>query len=484
MHITTLQLAQICAAHGLTPASNRRDHLLAAISAAGIDLTKQPLAAVDAPSPAVPTPAPVTAEKLMTAIGNLIDSKLSAQKADFNVETARIQTRLGGDLAGLDLRVEKLIKRTDDSVVDLASSTDRRLDAQTKRLDDLNDELAARETEIKELRSHRKAGASKADIAKAVADAFAPIRAAFEAAPAEVQQRVTEAAPAQRKSIEEVFGLNIAGDCAVYGAPYGVDPDYVFDPDTLKLALHAIDSGQNVWLGGERGTGKTQFALQLAARTGRPFYRVSFDRNTERAEFIGADGLVNGSTVWQDGQVLQAYRTAGAICLLDEASAVRPDYATTLHALLEPNSSYTITSTGETVHRAPGMAFIAADNTNGCGDSTGRYAGTSVQNSALIDRFAFSFKVKFLDAAIEEKLLINRGATAKLAASLVNLLNVCRREVGSSLVEPPSLRQAFAFVLAINGGADPCFAWELAVVNKSPEESQEALRQLYAAHWA
>ena len=481
MQITTLQLAQICAAHGLTPASNRRDHLLAAISAAGIDLTKQPLAAVDAPSPAVPTTAPVTPEKLMTAIGNLIDSKLSAQKADFNVETARIQTRLKGDLAGLDLRVdhrvEKLAKRTDDSIVDLASSIDRRFDT-------LTDQLTARETEIKELRSHRKTGASKADIAKAVADAFAPIRAAFEAAPAEVQQRVTEAAPAQRKSIEEVFGLNIAGDCAVYGAPYGVDPDYVFDPDTLKLALHAIDSGQNVWLGGERGTGKTQFALQLAARTGRPFYRVSFDRNTERAEFIGADGLVNGSTVWQDGQVLQAYRTAGAICLLDEASAVRPDYATTLHALLEPNSSYTITSTGETVHRAPGMAFIAADNTNGCGDSTGRYAGTSVQNSALIDRFAFSFKVKFLDAAIEERLLINRGATAKLAASLVNLLNVCRREVGSSLVEPPSLRQAFAFVLAINGGADPCFAWELAVVNKSPEESQEALRQLYAAHWA
>jgi hypothetical protein len=473
--ISTPKLAAICALHKLTPVSNRRDHLIAALKQVQQENLKHSLDIVDSAAPAVaPVAATVSNAKLDSFINGLIDTKLAAVQSTIGSEVnAAIRKSDTVIQSVLQQTVAAKLQPVTDNISTLQSAVGLMLKSN-----------ADREDALKELRSHRKAGVSKAEVTKAVADAFAPIKAAFESAPVEVQQRVAEAAPAQRKPIADVFGLNIPGDCEVYGQPYNVDPDYVFDEKTLKLALHAIESGQNVWLGGERGTGKTQFALQLAARTGRAFFRVSFDRNTERAEFIGADGLVNGNTVWQDGQVLQAYRTPGAICLLDEASAVRPDYATTLHALLEPRSSYTITSTGETVHRAPGMAFIAADNTNGCGDSTGRYAGTTVQNSALIDRFAFSFKVKFLDEAIEQKLLVNRGATDRLAASLVNLLGVCRKEVGAALVEPPSLRQAFAFVLAVNGGADAEFAWELSVVNKSPEESQEALRQLFTAHWA
>jgi MoxR-like ATPase len=469
--ISTPKLAAICALHKLTPVSNRRDHLIAALKQVQQENLKHSLDIVDSAAPAVaPVAAPASNAKLDSFINKLIDTKLAA-----------VQSTIGSEVNAAIHKSDNVIQQTVATKLQPVTDNISTLQSAVGLMLKSN---ADREDALKELRSHRKAGVSKAEVTKAVADAFAPIKAAFESAPVEVQRRVAEAAPAQRKPIIDVFGVDIPGDCEVYGQPYNVDPDYVFDEKTLKLALFAIESGQNVWLGGERGTGKTQFALQLAARTGRAFFRVSFDRNTERAEFIGADGLVNGNTVWQDGQVLQAYRTPGSICLLDEASAVRPDYATTLHALLEPRSSYTITSTGETVHRAPGMAFIAADNTNGCGDSTGRYAGTTVQNSALIDRFAFSFKVKFLDEAIEQKLLVNRGATDKLAASLVNLLNVCRREVGAALVEPPSLRQAFAFVLAVNGGADAEFAWELSVVNKSPEESQEALRQLFTAHWA
>jgi MoxR-like ATPase len=468
--ISTTELATICAHLNIKPVSNRRDHLIAALSYISAPDLQKVVDIIRSAAPAANAIKPIDEAKIRNFINNTVAQELH------DVRTSIAQDVLGE----INHRTTLNTKAFETAIAAMNMEVNRLATG----LADAEKANAEREAAIKELRSHRKTGVSKGEVDKAVADAFAPIKAAFESAPVEVQQRVAEAAPAQRKPIADVFGLNISGDCEVYGQPYNVDPDYVFDERTLKLALHAIESGQNIWLGGERGTGKTQFALQLAARTGRAFYRVSFDRNTERAEFIGADGLVDGNTVWQDGQVLQAYRTAGAICLLDEASAVRPDYATTLHALLEPNSSYTITSTGETVQRAAGMAFIAADNTNGCGDSTGRYAGTSVQNSALIDRFAFSFKVKFLEPAVEIKLLENRGAPHKLASSLVNLLNVCRKEVGGSLVEPPSLRQAFAFVLAVNGGADPEFAWELAVVNKSPEESQESLRQLFTAHWA
>ena len=318
------------------------------------------------------------------------------------------------------------------------------------------------------------------EVHNAVAAAFKPIETALRKAPTEVKQRTVDAAP--REQVDVSFGSVGTFKATLWGAVQNPDPDYVFQLHQLKLALLALENGDNVWLSGERGTGKTQFAYNLAAYLGRPFFRVSFDSTTERSEFVGADGLKNGNTEWQDGQVLQAYRTAGAICLLDEASMVRPEFAATLHAMLEPNSTYTVTSTGETVHRATGMCFIAADNTNGSGDSTGRYAGTRPQNAALIDRFAYSMKIEFLPRDQEIALLIKRGATQEHAEGIVNVFSRCRAQVGSTLVEPPSLRAAFAFCKAAPViGADA--AWEYAVVNKSPEESQEALRQIFSAHW-
>ena len=322
-----------------------------------------------------------------------------------------------------------------------------------------------------------------AEVAAAVAAAFKPLRDAMQAAPAVVVDRVVAAAPRERRPIAEVFDLpGVEGDCEVWGAPGEFDPDYIYSPKSLRKALRALERGDNVWLAGERGTGKTQFAMNLAARLGRPFFRVSFDANLERSEFIGADGLTAGDTEWQDGVVLKAYRTPGAICLLDEASTGRSEYVTTLNTLLEPKSRFSITSNGEQVHRAAGMVFFAADNTCGSGDATGRYHGTRPQNSSLVDRYAIMVKLTFLPPQQEIDLLVKRGANRQVAEKLINVFQRCRAEVGGLLVEPPSFRNAVAFCGYFDTDT-PEQIWEETVVNKSPEESQEALRQLFAAHF-
>jgi MoxR-like ATPase len=235
---------------------------------------------------------------------------------------------------------------------------------------------------------------------------------------------------------------------------------------------------------------------------------VSLDKTSEKGEFIGQDQISAGTSFFAAGQVLQAYVTPGAICLLDEADHTRPDYVTTLHALLEKGSTFTVTSTGEVFKRAPGMVFIAAANTNGTGDMTGRYPGTSGLNSALSDRFAHFFRVSFLPEQQEIDLLFSRhggalqaavypagldcyrdgsrAVTREDAARLVNVFTKCRAEVGGALVEPPSLRRAFAFMEALSDGLAPELAWEIAVVNPSPEDDgtkHEELRGLFALHW-
>jgi hypothetical protein len=349
-----------------------------------------------------------------------------------------------------------------------------------------------------------------AAVRDAVAAAFKPLQDSLKAAPAEVVSRVVAAAPRERRPISEVFDIpGFEGDCEVWGPQGAVDVDYVWPVTYLRTALKNLERGSNFWQWGEKGTGKTKFAEQLAARLGRPYFRVSLDKTSEKGEFIGQDQISAGTSFFAAGQVLQAYVTPGAICLLDEADHTRPDYVTTLHALLEKGSTFTVTSTGEVFKRAPGMVFVAAANTNGTGDMTGRYAGTGSLNSALSDRFAHFFRVSFLPEQQEIDLLFSRhggalqvavypagldcyrdgsrAVTREDAAKLVNVFTKCRAEVGGALVEPPSLRRAFAFMEALSDGLAPELAWEIAVVNPSPEDDgtkHEALRQLFTAHWA
>jgi hypothetical protein len=351
---------------------------------------------------------------------------------------------------------------------------------------------------------------SSAVVRDAVAAAFKPLQDSLKAAPAEVVSRVVAAAPRERRPISEVFDIpGFEGDCEVWGPRGAVDVDYVWPVTYLRTALKNLERGSNFWQWGEKGTGKTKFAEQLAARLGRPYFRVSLDKTSEKGEFIGQDQISAGTSFFAAGQVLQAYVTPGAICLLDEADHTRPDYVTTLHALLEKGSTFTVTSTGEVFKRAPGMVFVAAANTNGTGDMTGRYPGTGSLNSALSDRFAHFFRVSFLPEQQEIDLLFSRhggalqvavypagldcyrdgsrAVTREDAAKLVNVFTKCRAEVGGALVEPPSLRRAFAFMEALSDGLAPELAWEIAVVNPSPEDDgtkHEALRQLFTAHWA
>jgi hypothetical protein len=71
-------------------------------------------------------------------------------------------------------------------------------------------------------------------------------------------------------------------------APALVD-DYVFNPAHLHQALIALDDPlpHNTWLAGERGTGKTEFVTQLAARLKRKLVRVNFDEALEGPTLSG-----------------------------------------------------------------------------------------------------------------------------------------------------------------------------------------------------
>ena len=270
-------------------------------------------------------------------------------------------------------------------------------------------------------------------------------------------------------------------------APALVD-DYIFNPIHLHQSLIALDDPlpDNVWLAGERGTGKSEFVTQIAARLRRRLFRINFDEALERADFIGGNSIESGSVVWKAGIVTQAIRHPGALVLLDEIGFARAQSLAALHALCErsPHRAITISETGERIGVASHVAFFCADNSNGHGDSSGNFAGVREQNSAFIDRFSYTLYFDYLPQDDEINLIVNRtGITVDAARIIVGFANVAREKARAGLLtQPPSLRQLFAWARSVRKGLPVNQAFKNAIINKFPADCAVELVGVYTSH--
>jgi MoxR-like ATPase len=329
--------------------------------------------------------------------------------------------------------------------------------------------------------------AIKRAIAQEVAEAFGPIRAAAEANQTQAQVSAACAAPADRKTVGEVFGIDlrdIKGNplmVDVWADPTApaVDPNYIWQESILRALAISSNTDTPVWLGGEKGTGKTQAAMQWAARTGRAFTRINFHKYTSAEEYLGATGLVNGSTQFVAGPFLSAYTHPGAVILLDELTNIDPGEAAPLNGALESGTPR-VNIGGQVWARANGVQVIAADNTLANGDPSGRYAGTRTMNSALADRFGYMVPVTWLPAAAERDALQRiTGCSSELASLVVDMLTLCRAKAASGdLVDAPSIRSAIAWIRAMPTMGVRA-AWDIAVAARQPSESVVQLEALY-----
>lgn len=267
-------------------------------------------------------------------------------------------------------------------------------------------------------------------------------------------------------------------------APAVVD-DYVFNPEHLHQALVALTDKlpDNVWLAGERGTGKTEFVTQVAARLKRRLFRVNFDEAMERADYIGSNSVKDGTVYWKDGIVSQAIKHPGSIVLLDELGFARATSLAAFHSLCErsPHRALTIAETGERIPVASHVAFFVCDNSNGHGDESGYFAGVREQNSAFIDRFSYTLWFDYLATDKERDLLVDRtGIDVRIADQMVAFAGMAREKAKTGiLTQPPSLRQLFAWARAVTKGIPIRTAFKSAIVNKFPREVEGELESIY-----
>ena len=283
--------------------------------------------------------------------------------------------------------------------------------------------------------------------------------------------------PAKYKYAADSIMLEI---CDSIDAPV-VDDDYVWNVSALAQLAAQNVAGLNAWIYGPAGTGKTEGAKQYAARLGRPFVRIAIERTTEPSELIGQEMPAKGGGMkWHDGKLTRAFRIPHCVILIDEPTLLRSGTLAVLQTALDMRELYL--STGETVRAAEGVFIIAADNTAGCGDDTGRYVDTAPVNAAFLDRFALKTPFDFIPVTQEARMLTARtGVHDAVARIMVDYASLTRRDADAGkLTMGVTTRRLLAWARCVRAGVNSVEAFQGAVITGAAPEDREVLAMLAA----
>lgn len=252
---------------------------------------------------------------------------------------------------------------------------------------------------------------------------------------------VTSTAPvkaASRQPFHEVFGLgstkaamNARGEPIMITVMDGLDEDaksyvpdvddnYVFDINLTRTAIMALELSMPLYFWGFHGTGKSTSLEQVCARTNRPFMRVQHTINTEEAHIIGQYVVKDGSTSFQLGPLPLAM-IYGWTYLADEYDFGMPSVLSVYQPVLEGKPLIIKDAPPElrVIRPHPNFRFCATGNTNGCGDETGLYQGTQMQNAANFSRFAIVEEVGYMEPKIETAVVAGQSGIDKKDAEVL-----------------------------------------------------------------
>lgn len=439
--------------------------------------------------------APLTAIEIIDKLADaLFEGKISIDDVKSMTSHDPAQSAISGAVAEVATRAEQnaldaltkisTVERNID-VITKAISTD--VDFVSRQLEKVTARLDSAESAIGSVRIDDIA-ITKA-VSQVVADAFAPFQQAV--TDANAQQTVADLAnvfQVETKSVQDVFGVEVLDPkgnpltVSIWNDPSApaIDPHFVWTEKVLRHFILADINGDNVWLGGEKGTGKSESVRQFCARTGRAFKRINFHKYTTCEDYAGATGLVNGETKFVKGDFLMAFTHPSTCVLLDEVSNADAGELATLNGFLEQNSAV---SYGGSVHRrAVGVLVFGADNTFGNGDDSGRYTGTRQMNSALMDRFAQVVRMEYLPLKDEiQAVMRHTGCNKVLAEHVVKSVRVARSKVQTAdIVDAPSIRSIIAFIKALKV-LNVKDAWDATIANRQPSESATALEAIRVA---
>lgn len=262
------------------------------------------------------------------------------------------------------------------------------------------------------------------------------------------------------------------------------DTSYIFPPEQTEDAVYAVMNGDTVLTTGPKGSGKTTLMQQICARMNIPWFRVNCRKDMESSMFFGTPSLTSGELGWVDGP-LPLFGKHGGMVTADEISATPSGIAMALMSPLELNGPIYVPEKPDGdryIKPHPWFRITATDNTQLQGDTTGRYAGTNVQNEALIDRFRTSIKLGYLSNDHERKVIKSHveNIPDDWVAYMLEIANIVRRAYDSGTMN---------FTLsprALVNWAQKCMYWgdiaksfKLSFCNKLIEDDHKQIVEIF-----
>ena len=232
---------------------------------------------------------------------------------------------------------------------------------------------------------------------------------------------------------------------------------------------------------GLSGNGKTFSVEQACAQLGRELIRVNITIETDEDDLIGGFRLVDGSTVWHNGPVIEALER-GAVLLLDEID-LASNKILCLQSILEGKGVF-LKKIGRWVNPAAGFNVIATANTKGKGSDDGRFIGTNVLNEAFLERFPVTFEQDYPAPSIENKILKNVADSLKVKDTdfckrLVDWGDIIRKTFyDGGIEEIISTRRLVHILRAYSIFKNKAKAIQVCV-NRFDEETKQSFLELY-----
>lgn len=225
-----------------------------------------------------------------------------------------------------------------------------------------------------------------------------------------------------------------------------VNSDYYVAPEVEALFARinklAATKTQKILLKGPHGAGKTEMALQFAARTGRPILIMDCANLREPRDWFGYKTIENGQIVWHTSLFDRVLSKGNVVICLDELNRASPSICNVLNPLLDARGQTYLEDKGGQIVVGPNVVFFATINEGAI------YTGTHAMDAALRDRWPRIVEVTYLPRAKEAQLLISRtGIGETQANALVEIASQIRRRasgLSASFSEGFSTRQLIA----------------------------------------
>lgn len=174
----------------------------------------------------------------------------------------------------------------------------------------------------------------------------------------------------------------------------------------LPSVLKAVSVGENVFLAGPAGTGKSTIAYQIAETMEVDIESISLGPTTPTSKLFG---FIDANGQYRETPFRRIFE-GGGVFLADEIDNGHPGLVAELNQAL---AGETCAFADMTVRKSPDFRFIATANTFGKGgDRT--YVGRNALDAATLDRFSV-FEIDY-DDKLEENLARSWGKELGLDA--------------------------------------------------------------------